>query len=82
MTEIQRQRQAENEAYMKNEEERFRQKPTEAMILREQLEACNKQRFELMELVSNLVKDGFTYDQVNRKMLVCEKCGDEIRENL
>ncbi len=38
--------------------------------------------FELMELVSNLVKDGFTYDQVNRKMLVCGVCGDQLKKGL
>lgn len=47
-----------------------------------ELERLKKENFRLAELILNLKKDGFTYDQVNRKMIVCEACGKNIKENI
>ena len=48
----------------------------------EEVEKLTKQNTELLEHIAMLHKDGYTYDQVNRKMIVCECCGKQIMKNI
>ncbi len=47
----------------------------------EEFERVRNENIKLLEHIAMLHKDGYTYDQLNRKMLVCELCGKNIKEN-
>ena len=58
--------------------EHYRKKLADARTYIDTVEAKN---MELLETLAFMQKDGYTYDQVNRKMIVCEACGKHIMEN-
>ena len=46
-----------------------------------EIEHLKKENLKLLELISNLQKDGYTYDQLTRKMIVCESCAKQLKAN-
>lgn len=46
-----------------------------------EIERLRQHNIELLELVANLKKDGYTYDQLTRKIIVCEACGKMLKDN-
>ena len=56
------------------------EKKTRLYQTREQelIDHLQKENIRLLELLSNMKKDGFTYDQLTRKMIVCEACGKDL----
>ena len=50
--------------------------------LRKEIHDLVKKEMKLLEHISFLKKEGYTYDQVNRKMIVCDSCGKKLTRGL
>jgi hypothetical protein len=46
--------------------------------LEQTIESLIEKNNKLMEHIVYLKKNGYTYDQVNSKMILCDKCGKEL----
>lgn len=45
----------------------------------DEVEYIKKENLRLLELISNLKKDGYTYDQSRKRMTVCGSCGEQLK---
>jgi len=48
--------------------------------LHEEIKRLRKHNTKLMEHIIYLKKNGYTYDQITTKMVLCDRCGDLLRK--
>ncbi len=47
--------------------------------IRNRVDYLEKKNMKLMEHMVFLKKNGYTYDQINSRMLLCDRCGKSLR---
>ncbi len=46
---------------------------------RKTIKELSEQNQRLLEIIYNMKKDGFTYDPLTHRKIVCDKCGEAVK---